>query len=176
MGSDEDWKNKLSGFYDKYGEGIRRNVRNFSGQYEGFEDNEFVRDTLNPLYGRKTEKILDEELRKKHLEAPEETSAFVAPISDMWRSYKLMTNEKLKEADKFRHCEGNYNAARRGVWGQAVARGMSTLKEVKDIFKYPLHDLKEDWVANRRGWYGASHGMTLDETCPRNFRSYRQFR
>lgn len=175
MDNEEDWMDKIKGFYDKYGEGIRRNVeKNFSVQGGVFDDNELVRDTLNPLYGQKTEKFLDKGLRRGNLEDTE--SAFFAPINDMRRSYNLMTNEGLKEADKFRHCEGNYNAAKRGLWGQVVARGMSTLKEAQDIFKYPWGDVKEDWIANKRGWYGASHGMTLDETCPRNFKSYRQFK
>jgi len=66
-----------------------------------------------------------------------------------------MKRLKLIGSDKFFHCKGNYEAAKRGIWGKTVTTTMSLAKEAKDVFKYGFRDSSKDWRANKRGWDGA---------------------
>lgn len=97
----------------------------------------------------------------------------MAPYKDMVRNFGDMNRLGLEGADKFFHCKGNYEAAKRGAWGKTVATTMSLAKELKDVFKYGLDDSLSDWRANQRGWTGAKKGRSLLETCPTHPRRYK---
>lgn len=75
--------------------------------------------------------------------------------------------------DNFFHCKANYEAAKRGPWGQLVGQALSAGREAWGMAKRdPLSDVRKDWNADRKGWQGAKEGLSLQETCPRNPKAY----
>lgn len=77
-------------------------------------------------------------------------------------------------SDNFFHCKANYEAAKRGPWGELVGKAISAGREIwGQLFKNdPLSDMHKDWHANRMGWQGAKQGLTLEEACPTNPKAY----
>ena len=71
------------------------------------------------------------------------------------------------------HCKANYEAAKRGKWGEFVGKAMSAMREFPyGTIKGGIQDSSDDWEANRRGWRGAKAGKNLLESCSRNPRDY----
>lgn len=127
----------------------------------------------NNTWGNATKEALDNYV-KNYKDYPGKTNTgIMAPYKDMVRNFGDMNRLGLEGADKFFHCKGNYEAAKRGLWGKTVASTISAAKEVKDIFKYGLNDSITDWRANQRGWKGAKEGKSLSETCPTQPRKYK---
>lgn len=125
----------------------------------------------DPNWGKKTEKKLNKYM--ENYQYPERSSYNIgAPIEDMYRNHNDLKKLGLEGADKFFHCKGNYEAAKRGKWGRVVGKAMSFGKEVLDMPRYGMQDSLDDWEANRQGWRGAKKGKSLLESCPRNPRHY----
>ena len=63
-------------------------------------------------------------------------TGIVAPFHDMWRNYKTMRDEqKWTGGDNFFHCKANYEAAKRGRWGEIVSKAISAGREAYGILK-----------------------------------------
>lgn len=127
----------------------------------------------NSTWGNKTKKVLDNYVKDYNNYPGKTNTGIMAPYKDMVRNFGDMNRLGLEGADKFFHCKGNYEAAKRGAWGKTVATTMSLAKELKDVFKYGLDDSLSDWRANQRGWTGAKKGRSLLETCPTHPRRYK---
>ena len=89
-----------------------------------------------------------------------DTIGLLAPFKDLKRNYDTMKKDNYDGNDKFFHCKANYEAAKRGKWGEFVG------------IKGGIQDSSDDWEANRRGWRGAKAGKNLLESCSRNPRDY----
>ena len=100
-------------------------------------------------------------------------TGIMAPFNDIKRNYDDMKRLKLIGSDKFFHCKGNYEAAKRGIWGKTVATTMSLAKEAKDVFQYGFRDSSKDWRANKRGWDGAKENKKLLDACPTHPKYYK---
>lgn len=124
-------------------------------------------------YGNATARELDKYLENYIVPNGQVRTGLLAPIKDMIRNYDAMKEMKLKESDPFFHCKANYEAAKRGAYGTAVANIIDIGKELKDATKYPLSDSFRDYRANLRGQIGAWNGQTLQETCPTHHKYYR---
>uniref|UniRef100_A0A8C0HK08 Serum amyloid A protein n=1 Tax=Chelonoidis abingdonii TaxID=106734 RepID=A0A8C0HK08_CHEAB len=61
----------------------------------------------------------------KILNVGEITSKFCFKFADMWRAYSDMREANYKNADKYFHARGNYDAAQRGPGGKWAAEVIS---------------------------------------------------
>lgn len=69
-------------------------------------------------WGKKTEAHLNEYIRKNKSVYPEKIrTGFIAPFKDLKRNEKAMELDGRIGNDKFFHCKANYEAAKRGQWG-----------------------------------------------------------
>lgn len=127
----------------------------------------------NKAWGNRTKKVLDNYVKDYNDYPGKKNTGIIAPYKDMVRNFDDMNKLGLEGADKFFHCKGNYEAAKRGAWGKTVATIMSLAKEAKDVFKYGWDDSLSDWKANQRGWAGAKKGKSLLEACPTQPRCYK---
>jgi len=127
-----------------------------------------------PKYGDKTAKKLDNYLSNYTMPKGTTRTGLAAPYYDLKRNFDKMNELELKESDSFFHCKANYEATKRGgLYGAAISTIGGYLKEAKDIFKYPLDDVKKDLRANARGRAGANSGKSLQETCPTHHTKYK---
>lgn len=53
----------------------------------------------------------------------------MAPFKDLKRNYDAMKKDNYDGNDKFFHCKANYEAAKRGKWGEFVGKAMSAMRE-----------------------------------------------
>ncbi len=151
---------------------ISENIKQLKNNF-----NTYSRPMINsndPNWGNKTEYFLNNYLKTKSNSYPgKENSGFIAPFKDMWQNYKDMRDIDLVGADNFFHCKANYEAAKRGPWGDIVSKTISLGREMFGLATgEPLSDSQKDWVANQKGWNGAKEGRSLQESCPRNPREY----
>ena len=125
-------------------------------------------------WGKKTEAHLNEYIKKDKSVYPGKTrTGLLAPFKDLKRNYDTMKKDNYEGNDKFFHCKANYEAYKRGRWGEFVGKTMSTIREFPyGTIKDGLQLSSDDWEANRRGWRGAKAGKNLLESCPRNPRDY----
>jgi len=127
-----------------------------------------------PNWGEQTAVKLDKYMQNYNSYPGVTRSGIVAPFHDMWRNYKTMTDEqKWTGGDNFFHCKANYEAAKRGPWGELVGKTVSAGREILgQLTGDPLSDSRKDWHANRRGWQGAKKGLSLQQSCPTNPKAY----
>lgn len=123
-------------------------------------------------WGKGTQSKLDKYMDNDSSYPGRVHSGIIAPFKDLSRNKAEMERLGLKGSDKFFHCKGNYEAAKRGNYGRVVAKTMNVGREVIGLFQYGLQDSVDDWSANERGWSGVRKGQTLKEACPRNPRDY----
>ena len=125
-------------------------------------------------WGQETAKKLDNYMQNYNSYPGKTRSGVLAPFHDMWRNYKTMTGEQnWIGGDNFFHCKANYEAAKRGLWGELVGKTLSAGREAWGQLKGdPLSDMRKDWHANSMGWNGAKQGLTLEESCPTNPKAY----
>lgn len=125
-------------------------------------------------WGKKTEAHLNEYLKKDKFVYPGKTrTGLLAPFKDLKRNYDAMKKDNYDGNDKFFHCKANYEAAKRGKWGEFVGKAMSAMREFPyGTIKGGIQDSSDDWEANRRGWRGAKAEKNLLESCSRNPRDY----
>lgn len=128
----------------------------------------------NPNWGQQTAVNLDNYMQNYNSYPGITHTGIVAPFKDMWRNYKTMTDDqKWVGGDNFFHCKANYEAAKRGPWGEIVGKTISGGRELYGLVKgEPLSDIRKDWHANRMGWSGAKNGLSLNEACPTNPKAY----
>ena len=128
----------------------------------------------NPNWGQQTAAKLDEYMQNYNSYPGVTHTGIVAPFHDMWRNYKTMTDEqKWTGGDNFFHCKANYEAAKRGPWGEIVGKTVSAGREILgQLTGDQLSDLRKDWHANRMGWRGAKKGLSLQQSCPTNPKAY----
>ncbi len=124
-------------------------------------------------WGEKTAQQLNNYLDNYHEYPGTTRTGILAPTKDMLRNYQDLRKTGLVGADNFFHCKANYEAAKRGLWGQTVGKAISTGRELWGIASGdPLADVRKDWHANQRGWNGARNGLSLRQSCPTNPKSY----
>ncbi len=125
-------------------------------------------------WGQGTAQKLDEYMQGYNSYPGKTRTGLLAPFHDMWRNYKTMTDEqKWIGGDNFFHCKANYEAAKRGPWGELVGKTVSTGRELLGrLAGDALSDARKDWHANSMGWNGAKQGLTLKESCPTNPKDY----
>lgn len=125
-------------------------------------------------WGKKTEKHLNNYLKKDKSSFSQENEFwFTAPFKDFDRNFAAMKKDRSIGNDKFFHCKANYEAAKRGKWGEFVGKVMSGAREFPiGTIKDGIQASSDDWEANRRGWRGAKAGKNLLESCSRNPRDY----
>ncbi len=125
-------------------------------------------------WGKKTESHLNEYLKKEKSVYPGKTrTGLLAPFKDFIRNKEAMKTDGRIGNDKFFHCRANYEAAKRGRWGEFVGKTMSVVREFPyGTIKDGIQASSDDWEANRRGWRGAKSGKSLLESCSRNPRDY----
>ncbi|KAM6172047.1 serum amyloid A-3 protein-like isoform 1-T1 [Erethizon dorsatum] len=74
---------------------------------------------------------------------------------DMWRAYSDMREANYKNADKYFHARGNYDAARRGPGGAWAARVISDARErIQEFMGHGAEDSRADQFANEWGRSG----------------------
>ncbi len=127
-----------------------------------------------PNWGQQTAAKLDEYMQNYNSYPGITHTGIAAPFHDMWRNYKTMTDEqKWTGGDNFFHCKANYEAAKRGPWGEIVGKTVSAGREILgQLTGDQLSDLRKDWHANRMGWRGAKKGLSLQQSCPTNPKAY----
>ena len=128
----------------------------------------------NPNWGQQTAAKLDDYMQNYNSYPGVTHTGIAAPFHDMWRNYKTMTDEQnWIGGDNFFHCKANYEAAKRGPWGEIVGKTVSAGREILgQMTGDRLSDLRKDWRANRMGWDGAKRGLSLKEACPTNPKAY----
>lgn len=128
----------------------------------------------DPNWGQQTAAKLDEYMQNYNSYPGVTYTGVAAPFHDMWRNYKTMTDEqKWTGGDNFFHCKANYEAAKRGPWGELVGKATSVGREMwGQLTGDQLSDLRKDWHANRMGWRGARKGLSLQQSCPTNPKAY----
>lgn len=128
----------------------------------------------DPNWGQQTAAKLDEYMQNYNSYPGITHTGIAAPFHDMWRNYKTMTDEqKWTGGDNFFHCKANYEAAKRGPWGEIVGKTVSAGREILgQLTGDQLSDLRKDWHANRMGWRGAKKGLSLQQSCPTNPKAY----
>ena len=128
----------------------------------------------NPNWGSKTAEALNNYLLNMNNNYPGKVNTGVfAPFKDMLRNYNEMRDLNLLESDNFFHCKANYEAAKRGAWGELVAKTLSLGREAWGLGTGDsLTDSLKDWNANQMGWTGAKQGLRLEESCPIDPREY----
>ena len=151
---------------------ISENIERLKKQFNTYSQP--VINSTDPNWGNKTEAALNNYLKtKSNFHSVKEDSDIITPFKDMWQNYKDMRDIDLVGADNFFHCKANYEAAKRGPWGEGVAKIISLGRELFGLATgNSLSDSQKDWVANQKGWNGAKEGLTLQEACPRNPREY----
>ena len=154
---------QVDGYLKPFGETINK-------INEGLKNNQ----NIDSAWGDKTKAILDDYLDNYDNYPGKTRSGIKAPYNDMKRNFDTMKNLGLIGGDKFFHCKANYEASKRGTWGDAVSKVISTTKEIKDVFEYGLQDSMYDWEANQKGWYGAKNNLSLKESCPTDPKKYIQ--
>lgn len=152
---------------DEYAHRFEENVKrtNYLVPEECFTDED---------WGKASSEAIDNYVKSHMSNYPGKTNTgIMAPINDMIRNYKMVRNMKIVGADSYGHCRANYEAAKRGYWGQLVGKIVSAGRELSDLLQgSPLSDSRRDWVANTKGWTGAQNGKTLEEACPSNPKEY----
>ncbi|KAM6172048.1 serum amyloid A-2 protein-like isoform 2-T2 [Erethizon dorsatum] len=79
----------------------------------------------------------------------------VQGTGDMWRAYSDMREANYKNADKYFHARGNYDAARRGPGGAWAARVISDARErIQEFMGHGAEDSRADQFANEWGRSG----------------------
>uniref|UniRef100_E1BJF9 Serum amyloid A protein n=1 Tax=Bos taurus TaxID=9913 RepID=E1BJF9_BOVIN len=74
---------------------------------------------------------------------------------DMWRAYSDMREANYKDADKYFHARGNYDAARRGPGGAWAAKVISDAREnIQRFTGQGQEDSRADQAANEWGRSG----------------------
>ena len=128
----------------------------------------------NASWGQETAKKLDDYMQNYNSYPGKTRTGILAPFHDMWRNYKTMTDEqKWTGGDNFFHCKANYEAAKRGPWGELAGKAVSAGREILgQLTGDALSDMRKDWHANSMGWNGAKQGLTLEESCPTNPKAY----
>ena len=129
--------------------------------------------TLDPNWGQKTSKLLDNYLENYTYNPGRIHTGILAPYYDMRKNYDKMVKDDLIGADKFYHCKANYEAANRGAWGEMLGKVISLSRELYGLATGdPLSDSLDDWRADKRGWNGVTKGLSLKQACPTNPREY----
>lgn len=128
----------------------------------------------DPNWGQQTAAKLDEYMQNYNSYPGVTHTGVAAPFYDMWRNYKTMRDEQnWTGGDNFFHCKANYEAAKRGIWGEIAGKAVSAGREIWGQLKGdPLSDLRKDWHANSMGWNGAKKGLSLQQACPTNPKAY----
>lgn len=140
-------------------------------------DQEFIelkKTNVPANWGKGTESHLNEYLKNdKSVYPGKTTTGLLAPFKDFSRNKDAMEVNGRIGNDKFFHCKANYEAAKRGKWGEFVGKAMSAVREFPyGTIKDGIQASSNDWEANRRGWRGAKAGKNLLESCSRNPRDY----
>ena len=144
-------------------------------EIKSYNNNYLVPKEVNaePDWGGETSKKLNDYLQNNDNYTKTADSSIIAPFKDMYQNYKDMKNNNLVGADNFFHCKANYEAAKRGKWGEIVGKSISTGRELYGLIKGdPLSDTLKDWRANTMGWNGAKKGLNLKQACPTNPKEY----
>lgn len=130
--------------------------------------------TISKNWGKGTEAHLNGYLKKDKSSFPKGNESWLtAPFHDFFRNKNSMEADGRIGNDKFFHCKANYEAAKRGKWGELVGKTLSLAREAsQNLMGEGAQDYSDDWEANRRGWRGAKTGKNLLESCPRNPRDY----
>jgi len=128
----------------------------------------------DPNWGQQTSAKLDNYMQNYNSYPGVTHTGIAAPFHDMLRNYKTMTDEqKWIGGDNFFHCKANYEATKRGPWGELVGKTVSAGREIIDGIKGDsLANIRKDWHADRMGWSGAKKGLSLRESCPTNPKAY----
>ena len=90
----------------------------------------------------------------------------VGATGEFMRNYRDMREANTIGADKYYHCNANYEATQRGEEGTATAKLLSDLRELFDRFIKgdPEEASEADQEANRHGRKNADSG-TCDDVC-----------
>ena len=164
-----------SGSYTQYG-------TNFWGTSSdnnyGFGSENISENIENLNWGEKTSHLLTNYLQNQRQDYPGKTNTgIVAPFKDMLNNYNEMKNINLVGADNFFHCKANYEASKRGPWGEFVSKVGSFGREAFGLLHGDgIADVQKDWNANQMGWNGSKKGLTLEESCPTNPKAYYKFK
>lgn len=146
-------------------------------QISGKSDNNYLVPEevyTDPDWGKGTAAKLDEYIQNYDSYPGKMRTGIAAPFHDMINNYHTMKyKQNWKGGDNFFHCKANYEAAKRGSWGEKVAKASSLGREMFGLVKKdPLSDIRKDWHADRMGWRGAKKGLSLQEACPTNPKAY----
>ncbi len=127
----------------------------------------------NATWGDKTAQQLNNYMQAYDSYPGVTNTGVLAPFNDFIRNYEDMEKNALIGSDNFFHCKANYEAAKRGAWGELVGKGMSAARELYGLAKgEPFSDVRKDWHANQRGWNGAKQGLSLEQACPTDPKEY----
>ncbi|XP_069713102.1 serum amyloid A protein-like [Phaenicophaeus curvirostris] len=90
---------------------------------------------------------------------------------DMFRAYQDMREANYKNADKYFHARGNYDAAQRGPGGAWAAKVISNAREKwqSDVSGRGAEDTRADQEANQWGRNGGNPNRYRPEGLPTNY-------
>nr|XP_005312991.1 serum amyloid A protein-like [Chrysemys picta bellii] len=90
---------------------------------------------------------------------------------DMWRAYSDMREANYKNADKYFHARGNYDAAQRGPGGKWAAEVISDAREdwQGGISGRGAEDTRQDQEANKWGRNGGDPNRYRPEGLPSKY-------
>ncbi|XP_030416390.1 serum amyloid A protein-like [Gopherus evgoodei] len=90
---------------------------------------------------------------------------------DMWRAYSDMREANYKNADKYFHARGNYDAAQRGPGGKWAAKVISDAREdwQGGISGRGAEDTRQDQEANAWGRSGGDPNRYRPEGLPSKY-------
>ncbi|XP_050811765.1 serum amyloid A-5 protein-like isoform X8 [Gopherus flavomarginatus] len=90
---------------------------------------------------------------------------------DMWRAYSDMREANYKNADKYFHARGNYDAAQRGPGGKWAAEVISDAREgwQGGISGRGAEDTRQDQEANAWGRSGGDPNRYRPEGLPSKY-------
>ncbi|EMP38259.1 Serum amyloid A protein [Chelonia mydas] len=97
--------------------------------------------------------------------------ADAAGAGDMWRAYSDMREANYKNADKYFHARGNYDAAQRGPGGKWAAEVISDAREgwQSDVSGRGAEDTRQDQEANAWGRSGGDPNRYRPEGLPSKY-------
>lgn len=115
------WQDALDNLEAKKKETVVRLLEKYHGRID--EDEISVGDSV--LLAGAKEKIDEDEALEQVFGA----------MKDLYYNYKDMKNDNTAKADDYFHCKANFEAAKRGEYGEKTAQILGNLKEVVDYFK-----------------------------------------
>ncbi|MCM1324652.1 MAG: hypothetical protein NC218_11065 [Acetobacter sp.] len=119
-------KRKMHSLLDKYKDDVQALEDN--PEADGI-DFMFAKDVLDEVLEERRQKQRDEDETESNIKQ------VMDAIGDLYRNYKDMKQDNTVGSDDYFHCKANFEAAKRGKYGEKTAELLGNAKERVDYFK-----------------------------------------